>query len=119
MRLLFRDPAVGWLLEHPNVFVAEWRKMVTPSIVAVADRAPSTYGTIGGAQTWIRVFPWIVFSELNDAIEKGSPDEQEENLANMAVQLMGLDDAQRAAVIETSRQLVNEADLAIDTAASA
>jgi AcrR family transcriptional regulator len=113
MRLLFRDPAVRWLLEPPNVFVDEWRKIVTPSMLEVAKRyrGPETYTAIGGPDTWIRVFPWVVISELNDAIDKGSPAEQEENLANMAVHLMGLDDAHRLAVMERSRRLLDAVDL--------
>lgn len=113
MRLLSKDPTIRWLLEQPYIFVDEWRKIVTPSMMEFVERGRGTklFEAIGGAQTWIRIFPWILISELNDAIEKGSSVAHEEHLANMSIRLMGLDDARREAIVETSRKIVNAAKL--------
>jgi AcrR family transcriptional regulator len=113
MRLLSTDPTVRWMLERPYIFVDEWRKIVTPSMRSFADLDPDlpVFQAIGGVETWIRVFPWILVSELNDAIAKGSSAAHEENLANMSIVLLGVDEARRAAIVDQSRRLVDSVDL--------
>lgn len=115
MRLLSRDPAIRWLLEQPYVFVDEWHKTVTPFIQAQGDEnprgPPDPFGSMGGLKTWIRMHPWILICELNDAIEKGSSATHEENLANMYTRLLGLSDERRAEVVEASRKIADGAKI--------
>jgi AcrR family transcriptional regulator len=109
MRVLSRDLTIRWLLEQPYIFVEEWHKVITPFIWEVAHRGqpamPTAFEALGGVEVWIRMYPWLMISELNDAIEKGSSAEHEDNLANMSVRLLGLDDVKRASVVARSREL--------------
>lgn len=117
MRVLSRDPAIRWLLEEPYVFVDEWHKTVTPFMREVEQRGlargqtPPAVAAIGGIDTWIRLQPWILICELNDAIEKGSSASHEENLAEMALRAVGVGDGRRAAMVEESRKIVEGAQL--------
>lgn len=109
VRVLSKDPTIRWLLEQPYIFVDEWHKIITPFILKVADRGqvamPTAFEALGGVGVWIRMYPWILISELNDAIEKGSSAEHEDNLANMSLRLLGLDDELRASVVARSREI--------------
>jgi AcrR family transcriptional regulator len=112
MRLMSSDPTVHWLLERPHVFVEEWRKVIEPSITEVRRKGEGmeVFTAVGGVDNWIRILPWIIVSELTDAIANGSPDQHGDNLANMTLRLFGLDDERRTFIVETSARLVNEAE---------
>lgn len=113
IRLFAKEPAIRWLLENPYVFVDEWHRVITPGITELLERSgptsPQAFGIMGGLGTWLRIYPWIVVSELNDAIEKGSSAAHEENMANLALHLLGLDNERRALTIEASRTIVDAA----------
>lgn len=113
VRLMTRDPSIRWLLEQPYVFTQEWQKIITPSMQRYRARAPdaAAFAAMGGAGVWIRMLPWILISEINDAIEKGESSEHEENLANMSLHLLGLDEAHRREMVDASRRIVNAAAL--------
>lgn len=112
MRLMTHDPSTRWLLEQPYIFVEEWQKIITPSMAQYRTKGgPEVFTAMGGLQTWIRMLPWLLISELNDAIEKGSSTEHEEILANMSLHLLGLDAERRRAMVEASRKIVDAAGL--------
>jgi AcrR family transcriptional regulator len=109
VRALSHDPTIRWLLEQPYIFVEEWHKIITSFIWSVAERGkasmPNAFESLGGVEVWVRMYPWLLISELNDAIEKGSSAEHEDNLANMSIRLLGLDDARRAQIVARSREI--------------
>lgn len=113
MRLMTRDPTTRWLLEQPYIFVEEWQKIITPSMAQYREKGgPEVFAAMGGLGSWMRMLPWLIISELNDAIEKGSSAEHEEILANMSLHLLGLDADRRRALVEASRDIVDAAGLA-------
>lgn len=111
MRLMSADPAIRWLLEKPYLFIEEWHKTMTPFILSFfkKDDASSSnvFAAVGGTDMWIKMTPWVLMCQLNDAIEKGSTAENEDAFANMVLQLIGLDETSRAAVVEASRKIVD------------
>ncbi|MGN6357428.1 MAG: TetR/AcrR family transcriptional regulator [Novosphingobium sp.] len=113
VRLMTRDPSIRWLLERPYVFADEWQKIITPSMQRYRERAPddSVFTAMGGPGVWIRMLPWILIGELNDAIEKGESAEHEENLANMSLHLLGLSETRRLEMVDASRRIVDSAGL--------
>jgi AcrR family transcriptional regulator len=112
MRLMTHDPSTRWLLEQPYIFVDEWQKVITPSMAQYREKGgPEPFAAMGGLQTWMRMLPWLLISELNDSIEKGSSTEHEEILANMSLHLLGLDAERRRELVEASRQIVDAAGL--------
>ena len=112
MRLMTRDPSTRWLLEQPYIFVEEWQKVITPSMAQYRHRSGSEpFAAMGGLKSWIRMLPWLLISELNDAIEKGASGEHEEILANMSLHLLGLSEERRRVLVEASRDIVDSAIL--------
>jgi AcrR family transcriptional regulator len=112
MRLMTHDPSTRWLLEQPYIFVDEWQKVITPSMAQYREKGgPEPFAVMGGLQTWMRMLPWLLISELNDSIEKGSSTEHEEILANMSLHLLGLDAERRRELVEASREIVDAAEL--------
>jgi len=113
MRLMTRDPSIRWLLEQPYIFVQEWQKIITPSMHRYRERTPdaAVFMAMGGVTVWVRMVPWILISELNDAIENGDSFQHEENLANLSLHLLGLDQTRRREMVEISRHIVDSADI--------
>jgi AcrR family transcriptional regulator len=113
LRIMAKDPTIHWLLEQPYIFVDEWRKVVTPSIMENVRKGEGTpaFSAMGGVGAWIRMLPWILISELNDVVEKGSSASNEDELAGMSTHLMGLDEPRRLQAVEESRRIVDAAVL--------
>lgn len=114
IRLLAREPAIRWLLEYPYVFVDEWHKTVTPFVIENLGRAtpsPHAFKVMGGLDVWLAMYPWMIIPVLNEAIEQGASEAQEENFASIALHLLGLDDARRNQVLSASRAVMHAAAL--------
>src|SRR6185369_6600672 len=65
----------------------------------------------GGHDTWLRTYPWILISELNDLIESGNEAEHEDRFARISLRFLGIDDARASKLIERARVLVADCGL--------
>jgi AcrR family transcriptional regulator len=113
MRILNQDPAIRWLLERPYIFVAEFYKMAG-SFMRSAEKAAVADGTfkpVGGHEAWLRIFPWLLVSELNEALATGDILGQEDRFALISMSLLGMDRALAPKLLESSRKLVAAAGL--------
>ncbi len=113
MRVLTQDPAVRWLLQRPYIFVEEFYKMARPFMVG-AERDAILSGTlrpVGGHETWLRTYPWILLAELTEAIRTGDIRKHEDQFALISLRFLGVDDALAADLIEQSLEMVRAAGL--------
>jgi AcrR family transcriptional regulator len=113
MRLLSSDPAIRWLLERPYIFVAEFDKTARLSKLPEVDEAVASgiFKPVGGYEAWVRIFPWVVVGELNQAIVDGDLVEAEERFASLSCRMLGIDETSTSQLIEESRALVKAAGL--------
>lgn len=113
MRLMVRDASIHSLLERPHIFVTEWREIIGPSIERYRAMKPdeAVFMAMGGVDVLLRMLPWMVISELQDAITNGTSGEHEDNLANMSLHLLGLDGEQRRRLADISKRIVDSVGL--------
>jgi AcrR family transcriptional regulator len=113
IRTLANDPAIRWLLGRPYILVDEFRKIARPFMIA-AERDAVRSGRLkpaGGHETWLRTYPWILISELNDLLETGNIEEHEDRFARISLRFLGIDDGLAPKLIETSRKLIPNGEL--------
>lgn len=113
MRVLTQDPTIRWLLERPYIFVAEWYKMASPFMLQAEKDAVASglMNPVGGHQTWIRLFPWLLISELNEALASDDLVAEEDRIARISIRMLGIDERLADELVEKSRDLVSSAGL--------
>lgn len=113
MRMLSQDPAVRWLLDRPNIFVDEFYKMAR-DFMYDAEQAAVMDGRLrpaGGHDSWLRIIPWVMVSELKAAVETDKHAEHEEVFARVSMRLMGIPDERVDALLSRSMELCRERGL--------
>jgi AcrR family transcriptional regulator len=107
MRMLSQDPAVRWLLDRPNIFVDEFYKMAR-EFMYDAEQAAVLDGRLkpaGGHDSWLRIIPWVMVSELKAAVETENHAEHEEIFARVSMRFMGIPDDKVEALLDRSMEL--------------
>ena len=121
MRVLIADPAMRWMVERPYVFVDEISKIAVPMMrgaeaAAVAD---GTLNPAGGHECWLRIYPWLLLAEIQEALKSGDIILHEEQFALLSLRFLGVDDALAASLVAESRALVGDFGLPSGKKASA
>ena len=113
MRILSNDPAIRWLLERPYIFVAEFYKMAGTFMLEAeqAAVAKGIFKPVGGHEAWLRIFPWLLICELNEALATGELLGQEDRFARISMNLLGIDEALVPRLLKGSRELVGTSGL--------
>ncbi len=117
IRTLVRDPSIRWLLGRPYIFIAEFAKIGRPFMVAAEEQGvrDGRLKPAGNHDTWLRIYPWILISELNDLLENGNLAEHEDRFARISLRFLGIDDAKAGKLIQRARVLVAESGLSAHT----
>ena len=113
MRMLAQDPAMRWMLKRPYIFVDELYKVASPFMLE-AEREAVADGRLkpaGGHECWLRMYPWMLISELAEALETGEIAVHEERFAAVSLRFLGVDDALAPELIKRSGVLVRDAGL--------
>lgn len=110
IRTLLGDPATRWMIGRPHVFVAEFLKVSVP-FMQVAEGAAVASGRlkpVGGHETWMKTYPWLLLGQLSEAIDDDDTVGREDLFARISLRFLGIDDALADDLIAESRRLVDE-----------
>jgi AcrR family transcriptional regulator len=121
MRVLIADPAMRWMVERPYVFVDEISKVAAPMMRGAEAKAVAEgrLKPVGGHECWLRMYPWLLLAEIQEALKSGDILFHEEQFAYVSLRFLGIDDALAATLVEESRLLVGDAALNLGEGAPA
>lgn len=110
MRVLIADPAMRWMVERPYVFVDEISKIAVPMMrgaeaEAVAD---GRLKPAAGHEAWLRIYPWLLLAEIQEALKSGDILFHEEQFALLSLRFLGIDDELAKRLVDKSRDLVGD-----------
>lgn len=113
MRVLIADPAMRWMVERPYIFVDELTKIAAPLMRgaeanAVAD---GRLNPVGGHECWLRIYPWLLLAELQEALKTNDVLFHEEQFALISLRFLGIADDEAIALVGESRALVGDVAL--------
>lgn len=110
VRMLMADPATRWMIGRPHIFVSELLKVSIPFMrQAEGDAvARGTLTPVGGHQTWMNVYPWLLLGQLTHAVTHGDTGATEDLFARISMRFLGIADNEADGLLAESRRLVDE-----------
>lgn len=110
MRSFLDDAVVRWMLNRPYVFAPTFLSVARPFMVAVEKPGidQGIWKPAAGHEAWMRTMPWVLLSELNEAITDGDASAHEEAYAKICMRLLGVDDDEAENLLATSLKLVEQ-----------
>jgi AcrR family transcriptional regulator len=108
IRTLSRNPAIGWLLDRPQIFVEAFHAVATPFMRSAEEEAvrSGTLSPAGGHDCWLEMYPWMLMAELRAVLGDQDLAMHEIRFAMVSLRFLGIDDRLAAELIAESVALV-------------
>lgn len=108
IRTLSRNPAIGWLLDRPQIFVEAFHAVATPFMRSAEEDAvrSGALTPAGGHECWLEMYPWMLMAELRAVLDDQDLAMHEIRFAEVSLRFLGIDDRLAADLIAQSVALV-------------
>ena len=100
------------MVNRPYILVETFLTVARPFMIEV-ERPAIEAGILdpaGGHETWMRTMPWILLSELSEALRNGDERAHEDAYARICMRLLGIPDGDAEPLLQQSLTLVNDHD---------
>lgn len=110
VRTLLHDPATRWMIDRPHIFVAELLKVSVPFMQHAEGEAVANgrLKPVGGHQTWMQSYPWLLLGHLSNAMDDADTTAIEDSFARVSLRFLGVADDLANDLVEESRGLVEQ-----------